>query len=174
MKNLDPPMRTSFLSQSPGGRRGWDGARREGPASPGCSAGKLALEPNQSGRRSTLPEERRSAQESSDWGGLCTCPSSPPPEPVVKAETMERAPGDARRRDCSSAREGRAGRRGEEEKGGVRGEAGAPRPLPRGLLGPQAPSSDPRSRDSSPRPPSLADSGYAKLLRDRVDLISRC
>lgn len=65
-----PESRVWTHTQSPGGGRGLGRGPEGGVGlAGGCSAGKLALEPNQSSGRSTLPEEKRPPQESPDWGG---------------------------------------------------------------------------------------------------------
>lgn len=141
VKNLDPPTRTSFPHADPGGgaragRRPWGrGRTRRGLLRRGISSGAESKQP-----KALTPGGRKAAPRKPGLGRPRTRLSSPPPEPVVKAETMERALGDTRRRDGSSEREGRAGRRGERKKGG------SPRARPR------APCPSPARAPRSPSP----------------------
>jgi len=121
VKNLDPPMRTSFPHAELRRQRGQSpGAQREGSGTlGGCSAGELAPELNKSSRRHAHPEEGRRPQESRGWGGPAPARLPPPREPVVKAETMERAPETRGGETAPPEREGQARgggeRRGREE-----------------------------------------------------------
>ena len=128
MKNLDPPMRTSFPHAEPR-RRARVGT---GPGGRGRPRRGLLRREISSWAESKRPKERaaggkEAAPRTPGLGRPRSRPSSPPPEPVVRAETMERAPGDARR----APRRGRggAGRRGEEERDGLRGRGRRPASL---------------------------------------------
>ena len=168
MKNLDPPMRTSFPHAEPR-RRARVGT---GPGGRGRPRRGLLRREISSWAESKRPKEhtaggKEAAPRTPGLGQPRSRPSSPLPEPVVRAETMERAPGDARRVLLG---EGGAGRGGGERRRGrdSEGEAGAPRPSPtRASRSPGPVQRTPEPRQPPSRPPSLADPGYAKLLQDR-------
>jgi len=159
VKNLDPPMRTSFPHAELRRQRGQSpGAQREGSGTlGGCSAGELAPELNKSSRRHAHPEEGRRPQESRGWGGPAPARLPPPREPVVKAETMERAPETRGGETAPPEREGQARGGGERRgrEGPPRARPGAARPSPA-----RAPSPVRRAPELlQPRPPTSLTRG---------------
>lgn len=177
VKNLDPPRCTTFPHSAQAAARAGRGAQKEGSDSPGgCSSGELALEPDKSSRRHAHPQRKEAAARKPGFGRPRNRASSRRPNLLERQRQWGERPENCRGETVPPDRVGRAWGGGERRrKGGPpRARHGAGGPLPLGLPGLQAPSSEPWS-SCSLRPPSApADPGNAYHLSGWKDLNSRC